>query len=167
MEKDIDRISLGGGSGEQGERALPKARVDVEITEQVYFGKSCYVLKDPATLRYYRLRPPEYTIYKMLDGKNRMEDVQKALAERFPSEEFDGQAIMSFIVMLRGGNLLQGAGPDDAEYLLKRRDMQKRGFFKKIRQEFLFYRIPLLSSFPFPILTWRPRLLYRCISPLN
>ena len=44
------------------ERALPAARRDVEITEQVYDGKTCYVLKDPATMRYYRLRPPEYKI---------------------------------------------------------------------------------------------------------
>jgi len=155
VEADFEKISLGAGGQEKLEQALPKARVDVEITEQVYYGKSCYILKDPAALRYYRLRPPEYAIYRMLDGKKRMEDIQKVLAERFPGEEFDSQAIMSFIIMLRGGNLLQTSGPQGTEYLLKRRERQKRGFFKKLRQEFLFYRIPLLD--PDKVLGWLER----------
>ena len=123
---------------EEDTRALPKARADVEITEQVYYGKPCYVLKDPASLRYYRLRPPEHTIYSMLDGKTGVDDILQALAERYPNEEYDRQAVMSFIIMLRGANLLRVSGSESTEYLLKRKKLLTRNIFQRLRREFLF-----------------------------
>ena len=59
-ENGPNDIPLGADQPEEDRKSLPKARIDVEITEQVYYGKPCYVLKDPAALRYYRLRPPEH-----------------------------------------------------------------------------------------------------------
>ena len=156
-----ENLSLGANEPQEDRQALPKVRPDVEITEQVYYGKPCYVLKDPTTLRYYRLRPPEYTIYRMLDGKTTLDDVLKILAERFPGEEYDRQAIMSFIIMLRGASLLQGSGAESTEYLLKRKEMMKKGIIKKLRREFLFFRIPLLD--PDRMLNWLNRHLGRFI----
>lgn len=144
-QSNLDNITLGIDSPQDDSSYLPRARGDVEITEQVYYGKPCYVLKDPTTLRYYRLRPPEYTIYQMLDGKATMEDVLKVLSERFPKDEFDAQAVMGFIIMLRGGNLLHVPGDSNIDYLLKRKKMLTRGIFQRLRQEFLFFRIPLFD----------------------
>ena len=153
--QNTDNLSFGINEPQEDRQTLPKVRPDVEITEQVYYGKPCYVLKDPTTLRYFRLRPPEYTIYQMLDGNATLDDVLKILAERFPEEEYDRQAVMNFVIMLRGASLLQGSGAESAEYLLKRKEMMKRGFFKKLRREFLFYRIPLLD--PDRMLNWLDR----------
>jgi putative peptide zinc metalloprotease protein len=136
-----DNLPLGNESNE----ALPQARDDVEITEQVYLGKPCYILKDPTTLRFYRLRPPEYLIYRMLDGKTTVEDILKALDGRFPAEEYDQQAVMSFLIMLRGANLVHVAGYSQTEYLLKRKKTLTRSIFKKLWAEFLFYRFPLFD----------------------
>ena len=84
MTEHDDKLFLGAETAESAdERALPKARTDVEVAEQVYYGKPCYVLKDPTSLRYYRFRPPEYTIYKMLDGKQR----EKDSGQFFPVEQ--------------------------------------------------------------------------------
>ena len=153
--KSPGELPLGINEPQQTSQALPQVRGDLEITEQVYFGKSCYVLKDPTTLRYYRLRPPEYCIFQMLDGQREMDDVLKELAGRFPKDEFDRQAVMNFIIMLRGANLLQTSGQASSDYLLKRKAMMKKGIFKKIQQEFLFYRIPLLD--PDKFLNWLDR----------
>ncbi|MBN1764799.1 MAG: hypothetical protein JW860_06040 [Sedimentisphaerales bacterium] len=144
-EDNQSQLALGHSDVEDDSRALPRARNDVEITEQVYYGKPCYVLKDPTTLRYYRLRPPEYTIYQNLDGKRNMEDIQKILMERFPNEEFDAQSVMSFIIMLRGANLLRIKGDSDTEFLLQRKNILTRSIFQKIRQEYLFFRVPLFD----------------------
>ncbi len=130
---------------EDQSQSLPRARRDVEWTEQVYYGKGCYVLKDPTTLRYYRLRPPEYTIYTMLDGKNTMEDVLAALRDRFPSEQYDAHAVMSFLIMLRGAALLHIPGERDTDYLLKRKETLTRGLLKRLTQEYLFFRIPVFD----------------------
>ena len=152
MKQDgVDKLAYGGGGGEQVQ-ALPRVRRDVEITEQVYYGKACYVLKDPTTLRYYRLRPPEHLIYTLLDGGHTMEDVLRALAQRFPGEEYDGQAVMSFIVMLRGANLLEAKGETSTEYLLRRKKLQEQTLVKKLRREYLFFRIPLMD--PDKVLGW-------------
>jgi len=145
-EDNRDNLALSISSAPADDsQTLPKARIDVEWTEQVYYGKPCYVLKDPTTLRYYRLRPPEYTIYKMLDGQTGMEDILKTLGDRFPKEQFDAQAVMSFVIMLRGANLLHVPGQTDTEYLLKRKEMLTRGIFKRLRQEFLFFKIPFFD----------------------
>ena len=130
------------------EGKLPKSRVDVEITEQVYYGKPCYVVKDPTSLRYYRLRPPEYTIYNMLDGEVGMEDILRTLAQRFPDEKYDSQAVMSFIVMLRGAGLLHVPGASDTDYLLDRKKKLTRSIFQRVRKEFLFFRICFVSDCP-------------------
>ena len=140
-----ESLNLGGSEATDDKAVLPPARRDVEITEQVYYGKPCYVLKDPASLRYYRLRPPEYTIYQMLDGDCTMEQILRTLAQRYPDEEYDQQSVMSFMVMLRSANLLVVSGESSAEYLLQRKKLLTRGFFKRLRTEFLFYRIPILD----------------------
>ncbi|MCK5270444.1 MAG: hypothetical protein KAJ46_06650, partial [Sedimentisphaerales bacterium] len=76
-EDEKNKLILGMDEQVDDNNSLPRARKDVEFTEQVFFGKPCFVLKDPASLRYYRLRPPEYAIYQMLDGNTAMEDVLK------------------------------------------------------------------------------------------
>ena len=140
---DIDKISSQSTTAQTG--VLPKARTDLEITEQVYYGKPCFVLKDPTTLRYYRLRPPEYTIFKMLDGKTTLDEVLKALATRFPDDTFDAQSVMSFIIMMRGGNLLQSTGDNTTDYLMKRKKQLSRSIWQRIKTEYMFFKIPLLD----------------------
>lgn len=144
-EDNSQQLSLTADAPEQEEQSLPKARGDVEITEQVYYGKPCYVLKDPTTLRYYRLRPPEYTIYQLLDGKVTLDEVLGVLKDRFPDEQYDRQSVMSFLVMLRGASLLHIPGSSDTDYLLKRRKVLTRSLWKRIRTEYLFFRIPLFD----------------------
>ncbi len=140
---DIDKISSQSSKAQTG--VLPKARADLEITEQVYYGNPCYVLKDPTSLRYYRLRPPEYTIFKMLDGKTTLEDVLKTLAIRFPDDTFDAQSVMSFIIMMRGGNLLQATGDSTTDYLMKRKQQLTRSIWQRIKTEYMFFKIPMLD----------------------
>jgi putative peptide zinc metalloprotease protein len=145
-DNNSDNLMLSSaGPADDNARTLPKARIDVEIIEQVYYGKPCYVLKDPATLRYYRLRPPEYAIYKMLDGSANVENILKMLSRRFPQEQFDAQAVMNFIIMLRGANLLHISSQDNTDYLLKRKQLMTRNLFQKLKTEFLFFKIPLLD----------------------
>ena len=140
-----ESLSLHMDPTEDATRALPRSRIDVEWTEQVYYGKGCYVLKDPTSLRYYRLRPPEYTIYNMLDGKATMDSILAELKQRFPDEEYDRQAVMSFVIMLRGANLLHIPGETDTDYLLKRKKILTRNIFKRIAQEYLFFKIPVFD----------------------
>ena len=148
---DIDKVSLQANSSNAQTGILPKARTDLEITEQVYYGKPCFVLKDPTTLRYYRLRPPEYTIFKMLDGKTTLEEVLRTLADRFPEDTFDAQAVMSFIIMMRGGNLLQNAGDNTTDYLMKRKQQLTRSIWQRIKTEYMFFKVPMMD--PDKILT--------------
>ncbi len=145
IQKQPQDLELNVDWQEDTSRILPKSRKDVEITEQVFYGKPCFVLKDPTTLKYFRLRPPEYLIYQLLDGENTLDDILRALAERFPADQFEPQTVMNFLVMLRGANLLIVPGKQNTEYLLKRKKVTTRGFWTKLRTEFLFYKIPLLD----------------------
>ena len=50
---------------------------------QKYEGHTFYVVKDPVSLRYYRLKENEHFLLQFLDGKHTLEDAQKDYENRF------------------------------------------------------------------------------------
>ena len=46
-----------------------RARADLVVSVQKQHRQTVYVLKDPLSLRYFRLEDFEYAILQMLDGK--------------------------------------------------------------------------------------------------
>jgi len=139
------QTSLGFSDSHDVSQKLPKVRKDLEITPQVYYGKPCHVVKDPTTLRYYRLRPAEYLIFMMLNGTNEVDDILGALKGRFPEEEYNQGIVLNFILMMRQAGLLNLSAGSDTDFLLKRKEKMNRSLFKRIRSEYLFFKIPLFD----------------------
>jgi|GEM_PF-672415 len=137
--------SLGFSDSQDVSQKLPKVRKDLEITPQVYYGKPCHVVKDPTTLRYYRLRPAEYLIFMMLDGTNEVDDILGALKGRFPEEEYNQGVVLNFILTMRQSGLLNLTAGSDTEFLLKRKEKLTKSLFKRIKSEYLFFKIPLFD----------------------
>ena len=54
-----------------------RARPDLIFTAQKYEGRTCFVVKDPVSLRYYRFNDQEYFVVKKFDGQTTLEDTQK------------------------------------------------------------------------------------------
>ena len=60
-----------------------RLRGDLNIEPQKYEGRTYFVVKDPVSLRYYRLKENEHYLLQFLDGKHTLEDAQKAYEKRY------------------------------------------------------------------------------------
>src|SRR5215470_14360188 len=66
-----------------------RLRADLGIEPQQYEGRTYFVLKDPVSLRYYRLKENEHFLLQFLDGKHTLEDAQKAYEKEFRPERLE------------------------------------------------------------------------------
>ena len=57
----------------------PALRGDLAIVEQVYRNEKSFVVKEPATGKYYRFRPVEVQVMRLFDGMRSAADVADAL----------------------------------------------------------------------------------------
>ena len=60
----------------------PCLRGDLSIVEQVFRGETSFVVKDPATKKYFRFRPVEVGVMRCFDGHRTPDEVAATLAEQ-------------------------------------------------------------------------------------
>lgn len=125
---------------------LLRLRPDVEITEQRHRGDLYYVIKDPLSLRYFRVSELEYTVASLMDGTNTIDEIIRKAAERTGGLQIPKETITDFAVTLRRANLLANTFPDDAAVLY--RSLKARRKFLGLRykiKNILYVKIPLLD----------------------
>lgn len=61
----------------------PKLRDDLITSRQVQAGQTVYIIKDPVTNRFFRLREPEYYLASSLDGKTSQESILQNFHDKF------------------------------------------------------------------------------------
>jgi putative peptide zinc metalloprotease protein len=84
------------------------------------------VLKDPWTLRYYRLSAEDFAVLELLDGKRSLEAVKRALETRFAPRKFRLEEISQFATSLHQAGLLEGGSWGQGTSLLNRRRKMNR-----------------------------------------
>ena len=60
----------------------PRLRAELAIVEQVFRGETAYVVKDPATQKYFRFRPVEMRVMRCFDGARTPDQIAAELAEQ-------------------------------------------------------------------------------------
>ena len=86
----------------------PKLRSDLVISQQETAGEVMYVLKDPATGRFFRFREPEYAIARRLDGATPLDGIASAVSVEL-GVEADVAALQPFVNQLQRQGLLESA----------------------------------------------------------
>jgi len=61
----------------------PELRDDLVVSEQETDGQKVFILKDPVTYRYFRLRDPEYFIVRQFDGRTDCETIARRFRDKF------------------------------------------------------------------------------------
>jgi putative peptide zinc metalloprotease protein len=61
----------------------PRLRNDLVVSEQEIDGQKIFILKDPVTYRYFRLREPEYFLARQFDGQTDIETIAKRFRDKF------------------------------------------------------------------------------------
>jgi multidrug resistance efflux pump len=85
--------------------AVGKIRQDLILSRQEQRGTVTFIVKDPATRRFFRFGEPEEFIIRHLDGTHTQEAIQKKFVGRFEAE-LSAEALAGFVARLEGLGLL-------------------------------------------------------------
>jgi len=103
-----------------------RMRRDLIITQQVYQGRSCYVVKDPLKLKYHRFDVEEFALLELLDGRRSLADVRREFERRFAPQQLALDELHQFVGMLHRGSLLVSDAPGQGRELEQRHDANSR-----------------------------------------
>jgi putative peptide zinc metalloprotease protein len=87
----------------------PKLRADLPISRQQTASGAVYVLKDPLSERFFRLREHEYLVAQHLNGQSDLETVRLSAQEQL-GRPIEPDAISGFVRQLEKLHLLEEAG---------------------------------------------------------
>ena len=86
---------------ERRKRLRIRLRKDLVIEAHRYEGPTFYVVKDPISLRYYRLKDNEHFLLQFLDVHHTLEDGQKAYEVEYRPERLRLEDLEAFAHQLR------------------------------------------------------------------
>jgi putative peptide zinc metalloprotease protein len=85
----------------------PSFRKDLIISQQEYEGKAYYVIKDPITRKFFRLKEPEYFITQNLDGEKSNQQIIDDFEKKF-QVKLDASTLENFLTRLEKLGFLEG-----------------------------------------------------------
>jgi len=121
-----------------------KIRSDLVISAQSHQGQINYVIKDPITLRYFRLRSTEYAIFRMLDGTHSVDDIKAELATL--GHDISDDELQLFLRQLGAANFFENVLPNQAESLYQMSTLRRRK--KSVwsqAKRILYIKLPLVD----------------------
>ncbi len=68
---------------------LPALRSDLLVSQQMFEGRSYYVVKDPISLQYFRMTSEDYFLATLFDGKRTFGAIRELYVERYPHVRLD------------------------------------------------------------------------------
>src|SRR5581483_4313913 len=119
-----------------------RLRMDLVIEPQKYEGKTYYVIKDPVSLRYYRLKDNEHFLLQFLDGKQTLDDAQKAYEKHFRPERLRLEDLEHFAQQLLNAGLAQNESPRAGQQLFEQRKKRRRTELMQTLTNILYIKIP-------------------------
>jgi putative peptide zinc metalloprotease protein len=122
-----------------------RLRSDLVIDPQKYEGRTYYVVKDPISLRYYRLKDHEHYLIKYMDGEHTLEEAQKAYEKRYRPDRLKLEELESFAQQLLTAGLAQNESPRAGQQLYERRKKRKRTEWMQTFTNILYIKIPVID----------------------
>ena len=125
-------------------------RADLEMQQQQFRGSEYYVIKDPLSLTYFRLKLEEGFLIMLLDGKRNFREIHRLFHERFPQKDLSIGEIGVFIQQMNAAGLLNLSA--ERFVTMARADESVPTswlmVWGKVLSGFLFMRFPLLDPSP-------------------
>jgi len=95
-------------------------RRDLIVVPQRFGTERYWVIKDPLSLRFVRLREGEFLLFEALDGRHSLHDLQMSFETKFAPERIRPEEISRFVGMLHQSGLLLTDRPGQGAMLHKR-----------------------------------------------
>ncbi len=94
--------------------------------KRLLFGvETSWVVKDPWSLKFVRLRPEDYAVWQMLDGVKSLADIQRRLERQFPEHQFLAEDLSRFVAQLHSQGLVVSDETGQGDALRERRDKNR------------------------------------------
>lgn len=102
----------------------PRLRPDLVLVEQTYRDEQSYILKDPATHKYFRFRPVEIAVMHALDGQHTVAEAALDLADQ--GIRVPAAALAKFADKLKAMGLLERTLLERSVLLMERLRAERR-----------------------------------------
>src|SRR5438270_2071998 len=122
-----------------------RLRPDLGINAQKYEGRTYWVVKDPVSLRYYRVKEQEHFLLELMDGKHTLDDAQKSFEKRFRPDRLTLEDLEGFAQQLLSAGLAQNESPQAGKQLYDRRKKRRRSELMQMLTNILYIKIPLFD----------------------
>ncbi|HVS39603.1 MAG TPA: site-2 protease family protein, partial [Gemmataceae bacterium] len=122
-----------------------RLRRDLSIEPHKYEGRTYFVIKDPISLRYYRLKENEHFLLQFMDGTHTLEDAQKAYEARYRPDRLKLEDVEGFAQQLINGGLAQNDSPRAGKQLYDQRKKKRRQEWIQTFTNILYIKIPIID----------------------
>jgi putative peptide zinc metalloprotease protein len=122
-----------------------RLRTDLGIEPQKYEGRTYFVIKDPVSLRYYRLKDHEHYLLQFMDGRRTLEDAQKSYEEHYRPDRLKLEDLEAFAQQLITAGLAQNDSPRAGKQLFDRRKKRRRSEWMQTLTNILYIKIPVID----------------------
>ncbi len=120
-------------------------RASVRVRRQLFRGERWYVLHDPFTGQFFRLRPPAYDFVARLTLGSTVEQAWKETMARDPEGAPGQEEVIQLLAQLYHANLLHYELPAASEQLFERYRKRKQRVRRATLTSIMFIRIPLFD----------------------
>jgi len=124
----------------------------VRVRRQTFRGERFYVLEDPLSNQFFRLRPAAYEFVARLRRNRTVDEAWQECLERFPDEAPGQEAALRLLGQLYQANLLHYDRATDTETLFQRYKKRTQRELKSRLTNIMFFRVPLVD--PDRFLVW-------------
>ena len=122
-----------------------RLRRDLSIEPHKYEGRTYYIIKDPISLRYFRLKENEHFLLQFLDGDHTLEDAQKAYEARYRPDRLKLEDVEGFAQQLINNSLAQNDSPRAGKQLFEQRKKKRRQEWIQAFTNILYIKIPIVD----------------------
>jgi len=123
----------------------PRLRPDADIVPQKFRGETFFVLHDPVTLQYYRVRTTEREVLDQLDGETTLGEIHDRLKARFRGDAPSFRELVQFVFMLRQANLTVPEESQESRWDVERASKKRKRQLTQKLSSFMYLTIPLID----------------------
>ncbi len=119
-----------------------RRRADLIVESIEYQGGNYFVVKDPISLKYYRLDPEHHRVLELLDGNQSLDEIRTKLLQDFPYVRVTLSDLQRVVVDLHVKGLVYSDRPGQGWVLLERKRETRRKRLKSLAQNILSLTLP-------------------------
>jgi putative peptide zinc metalloprotease protein len=136
-----------------------RMRPDLVVAAQGTDAQRQWLVHDPVTLQFYRLRDEECSLLRMLDGRSSSEEIRQKFERQFAPLRLGAQQLQAFLYRLHEFGLILGDSPGQGDVLCRRMKSQRQNSFLSGFSNPLAIRLPGISARPivetlYPLVHW-------------